>query len=65
MATVAKSLVFPMLLIAEGGLVTQRHNEVRDALGDLAAMGYKDVIREPVVSDGDGTSPVLMADLGI
>ena len=31
----------------KGGLVTQRHNEVRDALGDLAAIVYKEVVREP------------------
>ena len=24
----------------KGGLVTQRHNKIRDALGDLAALGY-------------------------
>ena len=33
----------------KGGLVTQCHNEVRDALGDLAAIVYKDVVREPIV----------------
>ena len=30
----------------KGGLVTQRHNEVKDALGDLAS-------REPVVQEAD------------
>ena len=33
----------------KGGLVTQRYNEVRDALGDIAALAYKEVTREPVV----------------
>ena len=33
----------------KGGLVTQHHNEVRDALGDLTALGYREVIRESVV----------------
>ena len=44
------------------GLVTQCHNEVRDALGDLAALAYKDVICEPIVCEGSDTAP---ADLGI
>ena len=48
----------------KGGLVTQHHNEVRDALGDLAALAYRDVIREPIVREGDD-APTLIADLGI
>ena len=48
-----------------GGLVVRRHNEIRDALGDLASLAYKDVIREPVVRDGDADSPGLIADLGV
>ena len=47
------------------GLVTQRHNEVRDALGDLAALGYREVVCEPIVCDGDNNSPALIADLGV
>ena len=46
----------------KGGLVTQRHNKVRDALGDLAALAYKDVIHEPIVREG---SNIVPADLGI
>ena len=53
------------LYCRKGGLVTQRHNEVRDALGDLAALAYKDVIREPIVREGSDTVPALIADLGI
>ena len=49
----------------KGGLVTQHHNKVRDALGDLAAFAYKDVIREPVVCEGNAEVPALVADLGI
>ena len=30
-----------MSLIVEKGLVIQRHNEIRDALGDLASIAYK------------------------
>ena len=46
-------------------MVTQHHNEVRDALGDLAALGYREVVREPVVCDGNEVSPALIADLGV
>ncbi|KAL5481503.1 hypothetical protein EMCRGX_G021677 [Ephydatia muelleri] len=51
----------------KGGHVTQRHNEVRDALGDLAAIAYKDVVREPIVQDADDANgrPTLIADLSI
>eukprot|EP00731_Ephydatia_muelleri_P034031 Em0045g16a len=51
----------------KGGLVTQRHNEVRDALGDLVAIVYKDVVREPIVQEADDSSgrPALIADLSI
>ena len=44
----------------KGGLVTQRHNEVRDVLGDLAALAYKDVIREPIVHEGSDTASALI-----
>ena len=46
-------------------MVTQRHNEIRDALGDLVAMGYKEVLREPIVREADDSaeSPALIADL--
>ena len=47
------------------GLVTQRHEEVRDPLGDLAALAYKDIICDPVVCEGDDGVPVLIADLGV
>ena len=51
----------------KGRLVTQRHNEVRDAFGDLASIAFKDVIREPVVQEADNARgiPALIADLGI
>ena len=44
---------------------TQRHNEVRDALGDIAALAFKEVIREPVVHEQTEGSPALIADLGV
>jgi len=46
-------------------LVTQHHNEVRDALGDLAAFGYSEVVHEPIVCDGNEVSLALIADLGV
>ena len=50
-----------------GGLVTQRHNEVRDAFADLSAMAWNQVKREPIVkeSDNDTGTPALIADLSI
>ena len=49
------------------GLVTQHHNEVRDALGDIAALAFKEVTREPVVREADETRGIsaLVADLGV
>ena len=47
-----------------GGLVSRRHNEIRDAIGDLTSLVWGNVVREPVVCDkstsSDGT---LVADL--
>ena len=51
----------------KGGLVTQRHNDVRDALGDLASIVFNNVLKEPIVqvaSTRDGT-PALIADISI
>ena len=33
----------------KGGLVIQRHNEIRDAIGDIASIVCKEIIWEPVV----------------
>ena len=51
----------------KGGLVIQRHNEIRDALGDLASIAYKDVVREPVVREPNDREkiPDFVADLSI
>ena len=39
---------------------------MRDALGDLAALAYRDAICEPIVQEsGDDGVPALIADLGI
>ena len=47
----------------KGGLVTQRHNEVRDVIGDLASAVFKEVVKEPV-NEAEGV-PSLIADLSI
>ena len=51
----------------KGGLIIQRHNEVREALGDLASIAFRDVIREPIVRDADPVRglPALVGDLGV
>ena len=49
----------------KGGLVVRRHNEIHDALGDLACLAYKDVIGEPAVHDGDADDPGLITNLGV
>jgi len=49
------------------GLITQKHNEVRDALGDIAALACKEVVREPVVREADEIRGVSaqVADFGV
>ena len=49
----------------KSGLITQCHIEIWDVLGDLAVLDYWDVVREPMMCDGIGDSPALIADLGI
>ena len=39
--------------------------EVRDALGDLAALGYSEVVCKPIVCNGNDTSLALIVDLGV
>ena len=50
-----------------GSLVIQRHNEVRDCLGDMAAQVWSQVVREPIVKEAESKAdgPGLRADLGI
>ena len=47
------------------GLLTLRHNEFRDAVGDLAFLVWKDVQREPVIREYNpqDETPALIADL--
>ena len=47
-----------------GGLVGRCHNEVRDAIGDLASLVWGNVVHEPVVCDQSTSSDgALVADL--
>ena len=34
-------------------------------MGDLAALGYREVVRKPLVSGVDDSSPALIANLGV
>ena len=51
----------------KGGLIIKRHNEIRDSLGDMMAMGFSNVIKEPIICEGDldGDRPGLIADLAV
>ena len=43
----------------KGDLVIRRHNEIRDCLGDMAALVWSQVIKEPVVRDPASNDPGL------
>ena len=52
----------------KGGLIIRRHNEVRDALGEILAMAYgNQIIKEPIISEADVSknTPGLVADLAV
>ena len=53
------------LACKKGGLLTLRQNEIRDAVGDLASLLWKDVQREPVIREYNPQeeTPALIADL--
>ena len=48
----------------KGSLVIQRHNEIRNALGDLASIAYKEVVRERELNDQENV-PALIAVRGV
>ena len=58
--------ILDMPLIARG-IRNQRQNEVRDALGEIASLAYKEVVRELVVRDADDARgiPAVVADLSV
>jgi len=45
-----------------GGLVSRRHNEVRDAFGDLTSLVWSPVMKEPIVCDNSAGTDTLIAD---
>ena len=47
----------------KGRLVTQRHNEVRDAFGDLAALAWLQVTHEPVVCEACTSSNTAASEV--
>ena len=53
------------LACKKGGLLTLRHNEIRDAVGGLASLLWKDVQREQVIREYNtqDETPALIADL--
>ena len=53
------------LACKKSGLLTSRHNEIRDAVGDLASLVWKDVQSEPVIREynAQDETPALIADL--
>ena len=46
-----------------GGLVSCRHNEVRNAFGDLASLIWSPVTKEPIGRDSSDGTDALIADL--
>ena len=55
------------LICRKGGLVTQRHNEICEAFGDLSSLSWSQVIREPVVKEANfkTESLTLVSDLSV
>ena len=51
----------------KGGLVTQHHNEIRDALGDILVTGYNEMLRQLTMRESDDltNTPALVADLRV
>jgi len=59
------SLYCHALVCREGSLIIQRHNEVRDAIGDIATLAWKHVHHEPVICEASSDDDALIVDLGI
>ena len=49
----------------KGGLAIQRHNEVRDFLGDMSSEVWPSVLKEPVVRETDPLSNDVGLRLGL
>ena len=46
-----------------GGLVSRRHNEARDAFGDLASLIWSPITKKPIVRHSSDGADALIADL--
>ena len=51
----------------KGGLVVQRHNEVRDTIYDLAVIAWHKTTKEPVIGESSEnfSGALLRADIGV
>uniref|UniRef100_A0A1X7UHG6 Uncharacterized protein n=1 Tax=Amphimedon queenslandica TaxID=400682 RepID=A0A1X7UHG6_AMPQE len=47
----------------KGGLVTLRHNEVRDLLCDMSSLAWSQVVKEPVIRESHGNCEALIGDI--
>ena len=64
---VALAMNMPWIARKEVSLPDICHNDVRDTLGDLSSIVYKNIIREPVIQEACEVAgePSLIADLGV
>ena len=53
------------LICRKGGLVVQRHNDVRDAIGDMASRIWNQEKKEAIVKEADGESQSLALIAGL
>ena len=51
------------LICKKGGLITQRHNKIRDLLRDLSCVAWTYTQKEPVIREHSENQKVLRADL--
>ena len=51
------------LICKKGGLITQRHNEIRDLLGDLSCLAWAYTQKEPAIREHSENQKALSADL--
>ena len=47
----------------KGGLVSLRHNEIRDLLCNLSSIVWSNVVREPIIQEPNANSEGLVADM--
>lgn len=46
-----------------GGLISRRHNEVRDVFGELMNVAWGNCVKEPLIKEATSSSPGLRGDL--